>query len=393
MNPLLAAPEPAPPPPRRQGPLLSIVVKALNEAHHIQATLESVLEATRGLDAEVILADSLSSDSTAQLASAYPVRVVQLAHAHERCCGIGPQLGFEHARGDFIYLMDGDMQLCPGFLAQALSFLQRHTEVAGVGGRVRELNKDSLEYRARNEQLAAHQRPGPVDRLDGGGLYRRRAIESVGYFSNRNLHSYEEFELALRLRLAGWMLWRLADDAVTHHGHDAPPYELLRRRWRSGYICGLGELLRASWHNPRQRRIVLRLKELRLYAGVILGWGLMALLALLPLPLWSQALLVPLVALAPMAAMAWRKRSWERGVYALASWNLHAAGLLRGLLRPQCPPTGRVDSRVLHDGAPRPDTLPEPADSDPHMPPQAAAARPSAARTAAASAALKSHAA
>ena len=358
MHPPLAAaaarttPPPAPPL-GRSGPLLTVVIKALNEGKNIAATLDSVLLACRGLDAEVVLADSLSSDNTTALASAYPVRVVQLTLAQERCCGIGPQLGFQHARGEFIYLMDGDMQLCTGFLAQALSFMKRHTEVAGVGGRVRELNQDSLEYRARNEQLASHQRPGAVDRLDGGGLYRRRAIESVGYFSNRNLHSYEEFELALRLRLAGWTLWRLADDAVTHHGHDAPPYELLLRRWRSGYICGLGELLRASLHDPRRLRVLLRLKELRLYAAVWLGWLLLALVALLPLTGLAKAVLLPALLLAPVATMAWRKRSWQRGMYALSSWNLHAAGLLRGLLRRQCPPTLRVASQVLHDGTPR----------------------------------------
>jgi GT2 family glycosyltransferase len=357
-----ARPEPAPPPPRRDGPLLSIVIKALNEAEHIQATLESALLAARGLDAEVVLADSLSTDETVALASAYPVRVAQLARAEERCCGIGPQLGFAHARGAFIYLMDGDMRLCPGFLEQALSFLQRHTEVAGVGGRVVELNTRSLEYRARNERLAAHQRPGAVDRLDGGGLYRRRAIESVGYFSNRNLHSYEELELALRLRRAGWTLWRLAADAVTHEGHDTPPYALLRKRWRSGYICGLGELLRASLAGQRLPPL-LRLKELRLYGGVLLGWLALLVVALWPLPLPAKALLLCALALAPALAMAWRKRSWQRGLYALVSWNLHAAGLLRGLLRPQRAPTDPVDSRVLHDAC-RPLAAPSAAAHD-----------------------------
>lgn len=349
-------PEPAPPP-AREKPLLSVVIKALNEAKNIQATLESVLEATRGLKAEVVLADACSSDATVALASAYPVRVVQLIHPQERCCGIGPQLGFQHARGEFIYLMDGDMRLCPGFLERALSFLQRHTEVAGVGGRVVELNHDSFEYRARNEKLASHQRPGAVDRLDGGGLYRRRAIEAVGHFSNRNLHSYEEFELALRLRLAGWTLWRLADDAVTHRGHEIPAYALLLRRWQSGYICGLGELLRASWHTPEQRRQLLQLKELRLYAGVLLGWALLLLVALPPWPLPVKALLLPLMLAAPVAVMAWRKRSWQRGLYALASWNLNAAGLLRGLARRQRPPSDAVASQVLHEGRASAETL------------------------------------
>lgn len=349
-SPATLTPEPAPPPPRREGPLLSVVIKALNEEQHIEATLQSVLDATRSLDAEVILADSCSTDRTVELASRYPVRIVQLAHAGERCCGIGPQLGFQHARGDFIFLMDGDMRLCPGFLEHALSFLQRHTELAGVGGRVVELNMESLEYRARNEGPARHARPGAVDRLDGGGLYRRRAIESVGHFSDRNLHSYEEFELAMRLRLAGWTLWRLPDEAVMHRGHDIPPYALLARRWKSGYICGLGELLRASLGDPRRRRLLLRLKELRLYTAVMLGWLLALVLALLPVDTVGKAVVLAAMLLGPLAVMAWRKRSWQRGLYALASWNLHAAGLLRGLIRRQSPPGRAIASRVLQEG-------------------------------------------
>ena len=65
---------------------------------------------------EVILADSYSTDRTVKIASRYPVRIVQLRHPEERCCGVGPQLGYQYAQGEFIYLMDGDMTLLEGFL-------------------------------------------------------------------------------------------------------------------------------------------------------------------------------------------------------------------------------------------------------------------------------------
>jgi len=37
---------------------------------------------------------------------------------------------------------------------------------------------------------------GAVDWLDMDSLYRRSAVEKTGYVSDRNLHSYEEFDLA-----------------------------------------------------------------------------------------------------------------------------------------------------------------------------------------------------
>jgi len=331
---------------------VSVVIKALNEEANIAAAIESCLVALQHVGGEVILADSFSTDGTVREASRYPVRIVQLARQSDRSCGAGPQLGYQHSRGEYVYIMDGDMKMVPGFLEQALTFLAQHPEIAGVGGRVVELNHESMEYRERSERerrVEAHRAPGAVDRLDGGGLYRRRAIEEAGYFSDRNLHSYEEFDLAVRLRALGWKLWRLPADAVTHHGHDAPPYQLLRRRWKSRYACGLGELVRGALGQPQMKLVLRGLRELRLYAGVLAWWALLA-----TVPFWPMAALERLgallaLAVAPLALMAWRKRSAARALYSVASWCVQAAGLVRGLFTPRQPPRALIPSLVLQE--------------------------------------------
>ncbi|RYZ11146.1 MAG: glycosyltransferase [Comamonadaceae bacterium] len=332
---------------------VSILIKALNEERHIAATLESVLAATAHLDAEVVLADSASTDRTLEIAAAYPVRVVTLARPDERCCGIGAQLGFQHCDGDFVYILDGDMVLRAGFLEQALAFLGEHPDIAGVGGQIAEQNTESLEYIARNARHEAHKQPGEVDRLDGGALYRRDAVEAAGYLTDRNLHSYEEFDLAVRLRALGWRLWRLPLVATSHYGHDAPPYRLLVRRWRSRYIDGLGELVRAAAGRGQLRAVMRGVRELRLYLAVWAWWATLLAAALGP---WSGPVrglgVVGLLA-APFVAMALRKRSTAKAAYSVVSWCFCAAGLLRGLLRGRRPARERIDSRVLRepDGA------------------------------------------
>lgn len=334
---------PEPPPP---GPV-SIVIKAYNEAERIGACLESALRALADVGGDVVLADSGSGDATLAIAQRYPVRIVQLAHPEERCCGMGAQLGFEHASGDFIYLMDGDMQINPQFLPAALELMHLRPQVAGVGGQVLELNSEHMEYRARSENPAAQKRIGEVDRLDGGGLYRRSAIESVGYLSDRNLHSYEELDLGLRLRAQGWSLWRLPLAAVSHQGHQIPPYRLLMRRWNSGYILGIGELLRASWRSPQRLRAVLGLHEMRLYLGLLLGWLLAALWLLLPIALAFKLMVAAAVPALILIAISWRKYSLERGLYALVAWHVNSAGLLRGLLRRRRPAEKAIACKVV----------------------------------------------
>ena len=331
---------------------VSVIIKALNERAGISRAVDSALAAVAVVGGEVVLADSASTDGTPQEASRFPIRIVQLAHPAERCCGIGPQLGYAHAQGEYLYLMDGDMVLEPGFLPRALAFLAQHPEVAGVGGRVVERHLESLEFRERHERAQrseARRAPGPVDRLDGGGLYRRVAIEEVGYLSDRNLHSYEEFELAVRLRSRGWRLWRLPCDAVAHQGHRAPALRLLWRRWTSGYAWGIGELLRATAGRPGWRLVLRDLRELRLYIAVW-GWWIALALVLLAAA-WDARAAQAFIALAllPWLGVSLRKRSLRRGTYAIAAWCVHAAGLARGVCRARRDPQAPIAVRILRE--------------------------------------------
>ncbi|MDQ3061019.1 MAG: glycosyltransferase [Pseudomonadota bacterium] len=342
-------PENFSPPPGALPCRVSVVIKAFNEEKRICAAIESALRAIAGVGGEVVLADACSSDRTVERARAYPIRIVQFSHPEERRCGAGPQLGFQHSCGEFIYLLDGDMEMLDGFLVPALGFMKAHPDIAGVGGQMLEQNTRSLEYVARTQRAHAHLQPGCVDRLDGGGLYRRSAIEATGYFSDRNLHSYEEFDLAVRLRSLGWKLWRLPVNVVRHFGHETPPYRLLLQRWRTNHLCGLGELVRASAGQPRLRLVIEGLRELRLYLGVLLWWAV-----LLSVPLWPLSAPVRLAGfgallLAPLLLMAWRKRSVTKALYSVVSWCFNAAGLVRGLLQPQKNATEAIASQILQE--------------------------------------------
>lgn len=331
---------------------VSIVIKTLNEEKNIARAVESALAGLAEVGGEVIVADSASSDRTIEIASRYPVTVVQLAHPQERCCGIGPQLGYQFASGEHLYILDGDMQLRPDFLGEALRFLQANPGAGGVAGLVVEHNLDSLEYRARVERGAVHMQAGQVDRLDMGGLYRRSAIEQVGYFSDRNLHSYEELDLAVRLRAAGWTLHRIAIPAVDHQGHDVPAHKLLLKRWKSRYINGVGEVIAAARGGAHRPLLLAALREAKLYAAFSL-WLLLGLLAAALQPDAARALgVLALTVALPWLAFVARKRSLAAGSYALVSLTLHVGGLLRGLLSRRQPPQERIAAREIKRSSP-----------------------------------------
>lgn len=328
---------------------VSVILKTLNEEARIGAAIESVLAALDGIGGEVIVADGGSRDRTLAIAAAYPIRVVRLDPATPPSCGIGPQLGFQYSRAPFICLMDGDMLLDPGFLPEALAFLAANLRIAGVTGHVEEMNDTSLEYVRRGRRVSPESRTGPIDRMNGGGLYRRAAIEQAGYLSDRNLHGYEEFDLGVRLRMHGWSLHRLDRRFVRHFGHALNAYALLLRRWKSGYLRGIGELLRAALGQPQWRQLIQDLPELKLWAGVYAWLALMiALPFATPTPPIGLAIDAALTC-GVVGAMSLRQRSVSLGLYAVVAWLFHAAALPLGFLQARKAPGAWIESRIVKD--------------------------------------------
>src|ERR671912_195102 len=99
---------------------ISVIIKALNEEKNIARTIESCIDALKGFESEIVLADGISQDGTVEIASRYPVKIVQLQRPEDRGCGIAPQLGYQYCSGDFVYLIDGDMVLHANFLRHAI---------------------------------------------------------------------------------------------------------------------------------------------------------------------------------------------------------------------------------------------------------------------------------
>lgn len=309
---------------------VSVIIKALNEEKNIVSAIESALKAVDKVgEGEVILADSFSTDQTVELARRYPLRIVQLVDPLDRCCGVGAEIGYRIAQGEYIYILDADMELDGDFLVAAVAALDADSSLAGVGGTVKDLYAVNAEFRRRAEIIAIVEF-GEVDCLNGGGLFRKSAIEQVKYLTNRNLHSYEEYELGLRLRANGWHLQRLNLQAVKHYGHTDTSFRLLWRRWSGRYTWGAGELLREAWGKPYLREALSGVTQYRL-SLIVGGWWLSLLLSAIggfyhPSGWWIFIILL----LIPLLFAVFRRKSLVDGLYMVVSQNLQTAGVIMG---------------------------------------------------------------
>ncbi|MGO4173644.1 glycosyltransferase family 2 protein [Bosea sp. TAF32] len=328
---------------------LTIGIKALNEERHIERALQSALAAAERFGGEVILADSGSTDDTLQIAARYPVKIVQFSDLSDRSCGAGAQLAFQHAQGEFFYILDGDMELHSAFLEAAIPFMERNPRIAGVGGRIEEVNAANHEFRVRRQALQSDSAfyPARIDRLDCGGLYRSSAVREVGYFADRNLHAFEEFELAARLASRGWELTRLDMPAVRHFGHTIASYALLRKRIRSKHTNAAGEVLRGALGRAHLGRVVSRLSQIRNGALIMIWWLLIA-AALIAGSFRAGWLIVAVMALvAPIAFLWFRRGTLAGAAYSFVAWNLTAFGLLAGLASKRKPPLAPISAVVV----------------------------------------------
>lgn len=332
-----------------QSGLLSIVIKAYNEEKKIGRAISSALAAAlevAPLRVEVVVADSLSTDGTVAVATQYPVRVVQLQEPQDRGCGTGVQLGYEWARGEWVYLMDGDMALAPGFLSHALQQLQSDGSLGGVGGAVVDLQMANGFDRIRINNRSGRMQ-GDQPWLEGGGLYRRAAIQQAGgYAANRNLLAYEEADLGLRLRDAGFRLLRLDRQAVGHEGHAMGTWALMRRHWRSRRAMAAGMLLRMSMGQPWRWRVV-RMLAHPIATGA--WWLLLGLGLLWPgVPGFAWAGVWCALSLLAVLLLALRKRDPLHALISVGSWHYTLAAMVLGWFQPFEPLGKPIPARLLH---------------------------------------------
>lgn len=330
--------------------LVSVIVKALNEEQRIAACLEAALTALQGLEAELILVDSLSTDRTVEIARRYPVRIVQFDNIEHRGCGAAVELGWRYSRGQYIYVLDADMLLQPGFLQIALAYLASHPRVAAAGGNLIDTRMNTVADRQRARMAAALTSPREVGELGGGGLYRRVAVMQVGYLAHRSLQAYEEAELGARLRSLGWTLVRLPQTAVLHEGHDETSRQMLTRLWANGRAKSAATFLRSAagkpWFGLVSRKLAHILVIPVMHAGALLltvlaGWQLGTLVALCT---WAGFWVLVVLALAGV------KGSLGLAVWHLLLWHYWAAGTLLGFGRRVADPLSPIPAHEMATG-------------------------------------------
>jgi uncharacterized membrane protein len=188
-------------------PLVSVIVPTHNCAATIERCLRSV-QAQTYPNIEIIVVDNSSDDGTAQAAAEY-AQVLQAGP--ERSAQVN--YGARHARGTYLYRIDGDFELDPGVIAACVEAIERD-----------DLDAIAVPNRSKGEsywaQVRALERDPYLDDplIVAARFWKRSVFEAVGGF-DESLVACEDYDLHNRLLSQGYKVGILS---LSKEGRVAP---------------------------------------------------------------------------------------------------------------------------------------------------------------------------
>lgn len=319
---------------------LSVVLISKNQVWNIARLIDSVLRETVPLPAtEIVLVDSASADQTADIAARFPISVLKLRPNQRLTAAAGRYVGYQHTSGDLVLFLDGDMEMCEGWLGQALALMRSRPDVAVICGQVIDRPKSDWAPALRMPRPALGE-VAAVEVRQGGGasLYRRAVLERVGGF-NPYLFSDEEPSLCLRIRHAGYRVLRLLRPIAFHYTDPAEDLLTFQAKTRGHIWLGYGQNLRYFLGSPLLWPY-LRERGWAVAPAIMLGIGISAAGVWIMTRQWWWLALWGLGGMLLVLGLAIRERSPKRAVLIMLRRLLILGGTVRGFFLKPYDPSG-----------------------------------------------------
>jgi len=228
---------------------VSVIVVSFNTREILRQCLQSVVENTNGLEAEIIVVDNGSTDGSAEMVEEEFPRARLHRSTHNLGFAGANNLALESAQGRYFVLLNSDAFLAPGALALAIRHMDETPE-CGLGG-CRLIGRDGSpqpssrcfhsvlddaivlsglaarfplsKFFGRFDRTWADQSvPAIVDWVPGAfSILRPAALQRVGLFDTNFFLYYEEVDLCRRFKRAGISVWYWPDIEVIHLGGES----------------------------------------------------------------------------------------------------------------------------------------------------------------------------
>lgn len=232
---------------------VSIIIRTLNEAEHLDELLTTIeQQQSRGLNPEVILVDSGSTDRTLEIAQRHGCRILSIKRS-EFSFGRSLNLGCDAATGDILVFISGhcvptDHLWLSKLCAPLLDGRADYVYGGQIGGNTTRLSE---------ERIFAKYFPSQ-SHISTTDFYCNNANSAISrdswqkYRFDEELTGLEDMDLAQRIVRDGGMIGYVAEACVVHHHLES--WRTVRRRFEREAIAlqkimpqihvGLSDMLR-----------------------------------------------------------------------------------------------------------------------------------------------------
>ncbi len=266
---------------------LSVIIPTYNARELLADCLQSIYQNPPGSPYEVIVVDDASVDGSSEMVRERFPEVRLLRNEVNRHYAHSNNRAFQHARGQYLYLLNNDTIVLPQALDRMLAFLQEHPEAGAVGSRL--LNGDgSIQWSVKslpNPGSALFGARSIITRIFPNNRYSRKHLQHLdrdltkpfvaGYVSSasvmmprsvvdqvgeldRRLSYHVDADYCKRIADAGYQSYYLPTATVIHLEHKGGTMVSVRRRFRSlvefhvgSYIYYQKHIQRSPW-SPTQ---------------------------------------------------------------------------------------------------------------------------------------------
>ena len=219
----------------------AVVILNWNTKEFLHRFLPGLIASTEGLDAEVIVADSASTDGSLELlAEEFPaIRRIPLDGNHGFTGGYNRALA--QVEADYFVLINSDIEVPSGWLKPLVDWMDAHPECGACGPKLLSYDRrDRFEYagaagglldrygypfcrgrilQKREKDDGQDDTPEDVFWVSGACLMVRSSLwKAFGGLDDRFFAHMEEIDLCWRLQLAGYKVTVVPESYVYHIG-------------------------------------------------------------------------------------------------------------------------------------------------------------------------------
>jgi hypothetical protein len=221
---------------------LSIIIINWNTKQLLRECVESVYKTTKNINFEIIVVDNASSDGSVEMVKKEFDKVILIENDVNMGFAKANNVGFPLAVGRYVLLLNSDTVVQPDALDSAVKFLDINKEVGALTPKIFNADGtiqhpgylkepsltaeiyDAFELRKIFKIERSDTRPAEDDVYEvahacGCSLFiRNEALDKVGYLDDQMIFSFEDADICIRIRRAGWHILYFPDSHIIHFG-------------------------------------------------------------------------------------------------------------------------------------------------------------------------------